>query len=259
MRGGEPLRVHLVSDRAGYPGRCLTSQAATGQARPGIPRPGLRRGSLFLPAFTPVRLGWAQVNGRFLVPAVILIAATGLPLLQEFRCGTLLIQEVAAVSIVSGTWSYLDHFVNGRRSVESIFLAAAAFLMALGYGLFYYRRRLASPARLAVVVSLSVVAFVGGMYACARVKNSFRLRAYSECITMHGFPNYWVDGLRGAGVRASATTDRVHLRPNECKRWRVYRSLWPALEQPPVVCFAECGRFLCTARCRLSGERTSVV
>ena len=131
------------------------------------------------------------------MPAVILIAATGLPLLQEFRCGTLLIQEVAAVSIVSGTWSYLDHFVNGRRSVESIFLAAAAFLMALGYGLFYYRRRLASPARLAVVVSLSVVAFVGGMYACARLKTRSAFEHTRNASRCTGFPTTGLMGSAG--------------------------------------------------------------
>jgi hypothetical protein len=150
----------------------------------------------FAPSFTPVRLGWPRVNGRFLAPAVILMAVAGLPLLKEFRCGLLLVEEVSAVAVVYGTWSFLRTFVNGQHSVESVFLAAAIALVALGCGLVHYRRRLALPARPAAVVALSLVAFLGGMYGLAQLKNWFRIDAYENCITMHRVPCYWVDGLR---------------------------------------------------------------
>ncbi len=153
-------------------------------------------GLYFSPWFTPVRLGWAGVNGRFLTAALVLIAAAGLPLLQGYRCGTLLIQEISAVAILCGTWSFLNIFVYGRPGIESFFLAAAVGLMTLGYFLIHHRRWFASSAaRSAVAGSLLAVAVVGGMYAVLQFKDSFRIRAYSECMIMHRFPNYWVDGL----------------------------------------------------------------
>jgi len=152
-------------------------------------------GLYFAPSFSVVRLGWAGVNGRFLAPVIIMIAVAGLPALQDLRDGALLIEVVSAVSVIMGGWAYLQGFVLGRHRVEILFLVGAALSIVLAYGLARGLRS-ASPKWRAVAIALCGVAGVGGLYALARFKYSFRIQAYSRCTTMHPITRYWVAGLR---------------------------------------------------------------
>lgn len=152
-------------------------------------------GLYFSPGFSSIRLGWAGGNGRFLVPVIIMMAAAGLPGLQSLRDGTLLIEAVSGVSIIMGAGTFIQHFVLGQHRVEILFLALAAVSTVLVYYL-AYRRRLASPRRIAIATALCIVALAGALYAFARFKDSFRIQAYSLCTTLHPIPRYWVAGLR---------------------------------------------------------------
>jgi hypothetical protein len=99
--------------------------------------------------------------------------------------------------VVFGTWSFVHDLVARQQSVESIFLALAAILTALAIALIYYRRRLASPARLVIVTAVSVVVIVSATYQLLQFKNMFRIPAYAGCSTLSTFiPRYWVAGLR---------------------------------------------------------------
>lgn len=154
-------------------------------------------GFYFSSSFSVVRLGW--LTGRFLAPAIILITATGLPVLQRFRHGTPLIEAFSASSVITGVWTFIQDFILNKHPDEhpfDVLFLVLALLLILVFFYIAYRHWLVSSARKAVVTALCVVASVSTLYAFYQFKNSFHIQAYSKYIIKQSFPRYWVDGLR---------------------------------------------------------------
>ncbi|MDD5483703.1 MAG: hypothetical protein PHP98_08650 [Kiritimatiellae bacterium] len=148
----------------------------------------------FSPSFAVVRLGWAGVNGRFLVPLVVLPAVMGLSAAATHKASRALIVWWAVVCIIINVCNYLKTFVLGGHRIELFFLGAAGLLVAAIYCVITMPRigkTLGARTGLAAMLAISLI----GLAACEQFRNWFRPRAYAACTTMHAFPRYWVSAL----------------------------------------------------------------
>ncbi len=145
----------------------------------------------FSPSFSVARVGWAEVNGRFLTPAVLLLAVAGLPAMTRYRHGSFVIEGLSMVTIAINLGMYIGNICHG---VE-IWLVAASIVLAALVCVLASRRPQAPTGSPAARTALIVAMIACVLFASERGKAAFRLNAYARCTTMHGFPRYWVPGI----------------------------------------------------------------
>lgn len=145
-------------------------------------------------SFATVRLGWAEVNGRFLVPVLFTVALSGLPFLTKTKFGMMTVESVSLLCVIHGFVSYLLTYVCNSHADEAVFLMVAASLslgiVLLARGGYFEGRGIPRGLRIAGPVLLILVA--AGLN---ELKGLMRLHAYSYCVIMHPFPRYWLPAL----------------------------------------------------------------
>ena len=153
----------------------------------------------FSPSFSVIRLekSWVLVNGRFLVPGLVLLATAGLQNLEKFRFGPALIESLAFLSAIVGLYSYFQRNIIGRHHIELIFTGIAAIIFLLLCGLFYWRKSLSASCDFSQpkYFFLIIAAILGITTVSFHFKNWFRNTAYLECRTLQGFGKYWNPAL----------------------------------------------------------------
>jgi hypothetical protein len=146
------------------------------------------------PSFSVVRLGFSFANGRFLAPAFLLSALAGLPVLERFRHGAVLLKVGASIVVFHGIDLYLREFVLDRHFPEILFMAAAA-AGTVPAVLMVCKSRVLPAGRNLVLVALLAILLAAVLLVSGRAKDSFRNRAYAASTVMHDIERYWVDGL----------------------------------------------------------------
>lgn len=163
----------------------------------------------FAPSFSFMRLGSAGVGGRFLLPALILVAVAGLRHVRALAVGSALVDFIALLAVSGGLLAYLGEFVLRARAarVEATFLLIASVLTALALLLLPRLRapvRPWSPARMfTTIVSLLIAALLVGAAANSR----WYPHVYARSTILHDYPRYWVPGL--AALRAEPAPARI--------------------------------------------------
>jgi hypothetical protein len=146
------------------------------------------------PSFATIRLGWADVNGRFLFPALLVAALSGLSFLEKLRYGTMTIEWISLLCVVFGLGSYLSIYVLYSHEDEMIYLSVAAFLTLGAVLLSRVGQFEAScvPMRFKIAGCIFFVLVSAGLH---QLKSLMRFDAYSYCVIMHPFSTYWLPAL----------------------------------------------------------------
>ena len=151
-------------------------------------------GLYFSPSFSVIRLGWPTLNGRFIAPAMLLLALFALHDLQKFRYGNTFLEFVAAATSLHGGYNFLFVYYFDRDAIELYMLGISVFLtlslvVAQHMAFASLREKLFRRSVALLLVAMILVPAAAGYF-----KNSFR-SAYLHCWTLHAFKKDWVPGL----------------------------------------------------------------
>ncbi len=160
----------------------------------------------FSPSFSVIRLGWPTLNGRFIAPAMLLLAVFALHGLQKFRYGNTFLESVAAITCLHGGYNFLFVYYFDRDAVELYMLWISAFLtlclvVAQHRAFASLREKLVRRSFALLLLAMVLIPATAGHF-----KNSFR-SAYLHCWTLHAFKKDWVPGL----IRILQENEPLHI------------------------------------------------
>ena len=154
-------------------------------------------GLYFSPSFSVIRLVWSAANSRFIVSAIMLLIAVGLPSVDRRNKATSkLIQNICLFAIGASALDYILKFVFTDNYVIEIFLLVAAMgCTALTFRLFYKVSSKATPSS-SFSLFLLIIICSAAFGITGTLKDSIRLRAYEGSVISHDHPRYWTVALK---------------------------------------------------------------
>lgn len=140
--------------------------------------------SYFHPQFSVVRLIWAPVNGRFLLPALLPVVMISSLALKErkllYRSSVFFFLAVVSIRAVALTFSGWVHF-----EIEAMALVCACLILMAGLNLIFKKMRIVrtiAPALLLFSALLSIQSF----------RDRYRYASLSQSTILHDFRRYWI-------------------------------------------------------------------